>query len=235
MEDIGFFFNYENLVVQLPINPEKVEVKYAGSNKKMEIIKLGEINLLRDRKLATISFESFLPEDTWFPAIRTTGRFEKPEFYQAFFLKIQEAKKPLRFIVTGIGINMLVSIEEFSYHHQFGDHEDKYFKLSLSEYRSYGIRSITIPTTTNGNVTTVSSAAVKNTPERPATEVTIGCSIILNGQVCRDSAGSRPGKTFSNYKGKISLINKKGSHPYHIATPDGGPLGWVVAGAVKLS
>ena len=32
--DIGFFINYDGQVVQLPVNPEKVEVKFSGNNKK---------------------------------------------------------------------------------------------------------------------------------------------------------------------------------------------------------
>ena len=94
--DIGFFIKYNNQAVQLPVNPEKVEVKYSGNNSTTEIIQLGEINLLKNRKLAEISFSSFFPQEDWFPAVRTRGRFKTPDFYKEFFEGIQEDKKPCR-------------------------------------------------------------------------------------------------------------------------------------------
>ena len=93
--DIGFFINYDNQVIQLPVNPEKVTVKTSGNNSTSEIIKLGEINLLKDRKLQQISFKSFFPQDTWFPGIRTLGDFRQPEFYKSFFEGILNDKKLL--------------------------------------------------------------------------------------------------------------------------------------------
>lgn len=233
--EIGFFFNYENQVVQLPVNPEKVKVTYATNNKTMEILKFGEINMLRDRKLSSIAFESFFPYADWFPPIRTKGQFESAEFYKAFFDRIITEKKPCRFIVTGIDINMLVSIEKFEYHHQAGDHEDAYYSLEVKEFRPYGIRSISLATKdSSGNVT--DAKGVKSPgATRQETKIVIGSKVKLNGTVYRDSHGNGKGKTFANYTCKVSLINKKGTHIYHVTTLSGGPLGWVLAKAVKLA
>lgn len=228
--DIGFFINYNNQVVQLPVNPEKVSVAYKGNNDTTEIIKLGEINILKDRKLAEISFESFLPESDWFPAVRTRGEFKKPAFYKSFFTGIQEDKKPCRLIITGIGISMKCSIEQFEFYHQGGDHEDAYYSLSFKEYRDYRITQIAVDSSLSRK--TASNSSTKAVA--PA-KITIGCDVILNGRVHYDSYGAKPGKTFSNYRGKISHINKKGSHPYHVTTPSGGWLGWVTAESVVLA
>lgn len=242
--DIGFFIQYNNQVVQLPVNPEKVSVKFKSDNSVKEIISLGEINILRDRKLAEISFESFFPQYDWFPAIRTRGKFKTPDFYKNFFKQIQEDKKPCRLVITGIGITVKCSIENFDFYHQSGDHEDAYYSLDFKEYRDYHISQIKInlPVTnsfTNKNQTTNTSSSQKvstPTPNVAATpeKITIGCDVILNGRVHGDSYGSKPGKTFSNYRGKINFINKKGTHPYHVTTPSGGWLGWVTAESVKL-
>ena len=48
MNDIGLFFEYEGQILQLPVNPEKLEVSYSGNNKNVEIIKLGEISILKN-------------------------------------------------------------------------------------------------------------------------------------------------------------------------------------------
>lgn len=223
--DIGFFINYDGQVVQLPVNPEKVEVKFSGNNSTTEIIQLGEINLLKDRKLAEISFSSFFPQEDWFPAIRTRGQFKRPAFYKSFFEGIQEDKKPCRLIITGLNITMKTSVEKFSYYHQGGDHEDAYYSLDFKEYRDYHITQIPV------------DPALKRPTPRPATpaQITKGCDVILNGRVHYDSYGSKPGKTFRNYKGKVNFINMKGSHPYHVTTPSGGWLGWVTKKSVVLA
>lgn len=235
--DIGIFFTYKNRVIQLPVNPEKVTVTASGNNETVEVISLGEINRLKNRKLKDISFESFFPYDDWFPAIRTKGDFKRPKFYKEFFEKLQTKRAPALLTITGIDINMYVSVEEFEYYHQAGDHEDAYYSLQLKEYVHHVIQEIPQESTTP----TLSVPATQQSPETteivssiaPA-EVTIGCNVILNGTVHYDSYGSKPGKTFSNYKGKINFINKKGSHPYHVTTPSGGWLGWVLESAVEV-
>ena len=233
--DIGFFINYDGQVVQLPVNPEKVEVKFSGNNSTTEIIQLGEINLLKDRKLAEISFESFFPQDDWFPAIRTRGSFKRPDFYKSFFEGIQEDKKPCRLIITGLNITLKTSVENFSYYHQGGDHEDAYYSLDFKEYRDYHITQIPV----DPSLKRPTAPAKRPTPQpsKPATpaQITKGCDVILNGRVHYDSYGSKPGKTFSNYKGKVNFINMKGSHPYHVTTPSGGWLGWVTKKSVVLA
>ena len=85
---IRFFFEYNNQVVQLPVNPDKVYVKSSGSNKTEEIVKLGEVNLLRQKKLETLSIECFLPVNSSPPYVLTKGKFEKPDFYIDFFKAI---------------------------------------------------------------------------------------------------------------------------------------------------
>lgn len=233
--DIGFFINYDGQVVQLPVNPEKVEVKFSGNNSTTEIIQLGEINLLKDRKLAEISFSSFFPQEDWFPAIRTRGQFKRPDFYKSFFEGIQEDKKPCRLIITGLNITMKTSVENFSYYHQGGDHEDAYYSLDFKEYRDYHITQIPVdPSLKRPTAPAKSPTPQPAKPAAPA-QITKGCDVILNGRVHYDSYGSKPGKTFSNYKGKVNFINMKGSHPYHVTTPSGGWLGWVTKESVVLA
>ena len=129
--------------------------------------------------------------------------------------------------MTGIGFDDDVVIERFDYYHQAGDHEDTYYSIELKRYQSYTVSVISKQAAT-GQLT---EAKVTPAP----TQITIGCDVILNGQVHYDSYGSKPGKTFKNYKGKVNLINKKGTHPYHVTTPSGGWLGWVTEGSVTLA
>lgn len=232
--DIGFFIEYNNQVIQLPVNPEKVSVAYKGNNKSTEIIKLGEITLLKDRKLADISFESFFPQYDWFPAVRTRGDFRGPEFYKAFIQLIMDSKKPCRLVVTGINISMQCSIEKFDYYHKSGDHEDAYYSIGFKEYREYHITPIGVDPSMSSSKSYNSAVSGPAIPVSPK-KITIGCTVILNGRVHLDSYGSKPGKLFTNYRGVVNLINSKGSAPYHITTPSGGWLGWATAESVVLA
>lgn len=227
--DIGIFIEYDGQVVQIPVNPSTFTVDTSGNNSTHEIIELGEIVIPKKKKLSSISWESFFPYESWYPAIRTKGSFKSAKFYLEFLDKIRDACKPCHLTVTGIGYDEDVVIDSFNYYHQAGDHEDTYYDITFKRYQPY---AVTIIATTDF-VKRPTPAANVVTPV--AKEITIGCDVILNGRVHYDSYGSKPGKTFTNYRGKVNLINKKGSHPYHVTTPSGGWLGWVTKESVVLA
>jgi hypothetical protein len=234
--DIGIFIEYGGRVVQIPVNPQTFNVKTAGNNKTTEIITLGEIAIPKKKKLSTISWESFFPYESWFPAIRTKGGFQSAAFYLNFLDSIRDSCKPCHLTVTGIGYDDDVVIDSFDYYHQAGDHEDTYYSITFKKYRPYTVsvlsRNAALAQLSATPVGTVSPKA-KVVPEPK--EITIGCDVILNGVVHYDSYGAKPGKTFTNYRGKINLINKKGSHSYHVTTPSGEWLGWVTKESVVLA
>lgn len=232
--DIGIFITYEDQVIQIPVNPSEFNVSEGGNNSTEEIISLGEIVIPRYRKLDEISWESWFPQDSWFPAIRTKGGFESADFYLDFIRKIRDDRKPARLTVTGIGYDEEVVIEDFEWYRQGGDHEDTYYSIKFKRYQPYSVAIVT-DDTTNKPVTAVGTQAPEGEVTPKPTEITIGCDVILNGTVHYDSYGAKPGKTFNNYKGKINFINKDGSHPYHVTTPSGGWLGWVTEGSVTLA
>lgn len=235
--DIGIFLEYDGQVVQIPVNPSTFNVKTSGNNATSEIITLGEIVIPKKKKLSSISWECFFPYESWYPAIRTKGGFKSAQFYLDFINKIRDDCKPCHLTVTGIGFDDDVVIEQFDYYHQAGDHEDTYYSIELKRYQSYAVSVISKQAATGQSTKTTAVGTVQ--PQAKATpaptQITIGCDVILNGQVHYDSYGSKPGKTFKNYKGKVNLINKKGTHPYHVTTPSGDWLGWVTEGSVTLA
>lgn len=241
--DIGIFLTYEGQVVQFPVNPEKFEVESSTNNSDTEIIQIGDIVIPKLPKLETIRWESFFPYESWWTGVRTKGGFRSAQFYLNLINKIRTDCKPCRLTVTGIevvggiGYDHDVVIEDFTYYHQGGDHEDTYYSISFKEYKDYSISLLESPKAREKPKVVTDVGTVQ--PQAPVTpapkEITIGCDVILNGRVHYDSYGSKPGKTFTNYRGKVNLINKKGSHPYHVTTPSGGWLGWVTAGSVVLA
>lgn len=224
---IRFFLEYQNLVVQLPVNPEALAVKIEGSNKTTEVISLGEINLLRQSKLAALTIESFLPQNADAPYVVTSGEFKLPQFYLNFFNKVRDDKKPCRLIITDTPVNFLVSIESLQYGLKGGD-DDIYYSLELREYRTYGAKKITItePTTETGVVTS---------PPRPPVGFAVGDLVTVDGKGYYTSYGASPTTTFNSYAGKISIIVASTTRPYryHITSPTGSMRGWVAKSQLK--
>ena len=226
---IGFFFEYNNQVVRLPVNPEKITITKPGNNKTEEIVSIGEINILREPKLSSCSINSFLPVNSNAPYVLTAAKFEAPQFYIDFFNKIMTDKKPARFIISGTLINMLVSIEKFDYTLTAGD-DDTYFTLDLKEYKKYSAKVVKIQTNTNTTTATTTGQ------QREKTGLAIGDEVVVNGKYWYDSYGASPYGTFSNFTGKISHIvaNKSRKYRYHITTLDGRWRGWVAEEQITI-
>lgn len=222
---IRFFFEYNNVVVQLPVNPEELTISEPGGNITTDVIKLGEINILRERKLKTCELECFFPLKSNSPYVVTKGEFKEPDFYIEFFEKILSDKKPCRFLVSEIGVNMLVSIEEFSFGYMAQD-ADVQYKLSISEYREYSCR-VLIPEKKPDDSPTL--PVEPEPPPRQPTGYAIGDAVIVNGRYFYTSYGAQPSNVFTNFAGKISHIVGDTNRPYryHITTPSGGYRGWV--------
>lgn len=228
---VRFFFEFENRVVQLPVNPEEIILSSSGSNETEEIVKLGEINLLREKKLTECTIEGFLPAHPNAPYIVTSGRFEPPEFYLEFFEKIRAGKTPCRFIISDTEVNMLASIEDLEYGLKAGD-PDTHYTMTIKEYRPYSAKTVTIKSPV---VATDPPKIVKPAPERPKTGFSVGDNVIANGKYWYSSWGASPSYTFRNFTGKISHIvaNKSRKYRYHITTPRGGYRGWVAESQIK--
>ncbi len=70
------------------------------------------------------------------------------------------------------------------------------------------------------------------TPTTPTTSTKLkyskGDKVILNGYLYRDSMGNGKGSKKTNFKGTITIVNAKGTKPYHINS-----MGWVAESDIK--
>lgn len=231
--DIRFFFEYDGTVVQLPVNPENLKVSTEINNSKETLVNLNEIIMLGAKKLSTVDIECFFPKDSSGYYVLTKGKFKSYDFYKQFFESVYSDQEPMRFVVSGTDINMLVGIDKFETEFQAGD-PDLHYLLKLSEYKTFGIKTVNVSLPRPPQpVQPKSTSTSKKATSSSGGQITIGCNVIANGRVHRDSYGRAPGITVTNYRGKINFINKAGSHPYHLTTPSGGWLGWMLPNAVK--
>lgn len=227
---IGIFMEYRGLLIQFPVNPEELKVKTEGNNETTEVIKLGEVNIARDKKLSTVEFESFLPEKNIYPFIRTKNQFEGPKYYIDFIEKVRNEKKPIRFLVSDTNINFMALIEEFEYGYKHGSN-DVEFKVSIKEFREVRVKEVKISNYASNRPNRETSTNRGNS----SGNVTPGCTVIVNGRLHRDSWGKGPGMTLKNYKGKINFVKTDGrQYPYHVTDMSGGWMGWVTKDSVKV-
>lgn len=230
---IRIFFEYENTVVQLPVNPSELEVQYGSNNKTEEIVKLGDVSILKSGALKELEIQSFFPATKNAPYVLTKGKFKTPQFYISFFEKIKREAKPCRFIVTDTKINFMVSIEDFSYKREAGTNDIEY-TLNVKQYREYTAKLVKEKKkTSNEN----NKKTVKTGIERAKTGFAVGDTVVVNGKYTADSYGGGNYGTFKNFTGKISKVvqDKRRPRRYHITTLNGGWRGWVTASQMKHS
>ena len=229
MEPIRFIFQLDKELVQLPVNPSSFDLTLKADNTSEYIIGLGEVTVIGERKLKETSISSYFPRNIDSMTV-TTGKFEEPEFYIEFFERIMKEKVPTRLIVTGIEVNMLVTIQDFKWERHT---DDVQYELKIKEYKNFRAKEVKIikkeTTTSTG---TTSSTTKKETTSREKKGFSVGDVVICKGRYYHTSYAENPSYTFSNgYEGVVSIIVSKPASgqtkPIHISNRSGGWIGWV--------
>lgn len=117
--------------VVFPVSPKDFEVRNSYHSSTVNIINLGDINMLGKRGLSYLSIKSFFPTQQY--------GFLQSEAFSPYttvdtIKRFAEEKRPCRIAITGTNVNMHCSITDFNYSEQDGT-GDVYFKLELKEYR----------------------------------------------------------------------------------------------------
>jgi nucleoid-associated protein YgaU len=169
MADYGIYLSVDDGAqeIRLPVNPPEIEVEIPGQGKTYRIVKLGEINSIQTPSLSEISFESFFPAQRY-PFVVGEELLE-PSSYVEMIDEWRRSRKIVRLIVTDgtVDINMLASIEDFTWREVAGAVGDIEYEMTLKQYRPYGPKLVQIKTQTQ-NDQTVAAAEKKET--RPQTK-----------------------------------------------------------------
>ena len=147
--DYYLSFNNNEERLRLPVIPSSFEVTIPHQNTTVNITELGEINLIGKTGLASMTIQSFFPNQDY-PFCLYTG-YPKPYECIKLLLKWKESGKPIRVIVTETPINYAMAIESLSYSEVDGT-GDVYFTLELKEYKF--IKTPSIGTSSKNTLTT---------------------------------------------------------------------------------
>ncbi|WP_240421664.1 LysM peptidoglycan-binding domain-containing protein [Paenibacillus periandrae] len=170
--------------IQLPVNPESIEVKEQGQGKTYNIVgkgggtdetRAGEVNVIQSPKLKEVSFSSVFPNQ-YYPFVNDEAPLFVPMYYIGYIRKWMESKHPIRFVFAGSynalaiasrikelsDLNFPASIESFNWKEVAGGSGDIEYTLQLKEYVFYSARRVKVGTDAAGN-----EVLIKEQPKRP--------------------------------------------------------------------
>lgn len=134
---IELSFNNKEEAFILPINPIEFEFSEANLNQTINILDIGEINLIGHRGLVSCRLSSFFPSSSS-PHYSRADR--SPIDYINLLKKWKESGKPIRIIISDSYINLAMAIQNIIFIQKEGD-LDIYYDLELLEYRFLNIAS----------------------------------------------------------------------------------------------
>ena len=159
-------FNNQQEGFQLPVNPSRIEMSDGNKGTTYDINALGEINVIKDRKLTTYRFESFFPALDKGYNFMATNRLLDPYRYVEFIQEWMDSKRPIRFIFVGSSfrINVAASIEQFDWREVAGGMGDIEYSLALKKYEFYSAQKVEVK---RSPVQIASAVLEKSQPQRP--------------------------------------------------------------------
>lgn len=166
----SFFMVSDNKKVQFPIAPSDLTISVNGRNETIDLMNEGEVNLLKSPGLTEISFTALIPQVTKYPFAVND---EPIDTYTDFLNEMLVNKKPFRFVVVRAAgtkllfdTNLKVSCENYELKESADNGFDVKLKISLKQYRDYGVKTITLVSvqTTQTTTTTTNQTTTTTTP-----------------------------------------------------------------------
>lgn len=151
--------------VLMPVTPEKIQWKYKGGNKTLNLINEGEVNQIKKGQLTEVSFDLLLPAQPYSFACYKDGNFLEPKYFLLHLEKLREKKKPftlrlLRQDPRGKGLfdsSMQATLEDYTVTEDAKEGLDIKVSVELKQHRAYGVTRLTVKK--DGKKATKSKAA----------------------------------------------------------------------------
>ena len=134
--------------MQLPVNPEKIKLRWGRKAETVNILNLGEVDFTTGDKLMEVSFDSFFPAQ-YVPTYCVTATPPSPDSANAvmnawksrFNEPVKNLKDPIQLIITGAqDINMLCLLTSYESDEHGGEPGDIYYSVTFREWRTINVR-----------------------------------------------------------------------------------------------
>lgn len=137
----------------LPVKPSQYAISVAQRNTVVNVVQLGDINLMGKTGLREISLSSFFPAKDY--NFSTNADRQEPKWYVNKINTWRNSGEPIRVIITGV-LNMECTIESFVYGEQDAT-RDLYYTISLKEYKKPKTKKATVDTAKKSSTRTTKS------------------------------------------------------------------------------
>ena len=148
--------------IQLPVPPEKMEIKYSNKNKTLQLIDEGEVNIIRKEGLVEISFEALFPNQ-YYPFAQYDGMnrvisslagvtppIKGAKEFVAGFKLLKETRRPFRLVIVRMTSNyrpledtvLDVTLEDYSVIEEAGNGNDLLVPMRFKQYKKYGTKEV---------------------------------------------------------------------------------------------
>lgn len=139
----------------LPITPARITFSIKNKNETINLINIGEVNLLKIPGLTEINFEFTAPAFKY-PFVR---EYKEPKFFWDLLEILKVSLKPFPFAIArtmpdGRAIyptNMLVTLEDYTVEESANNGFDVNFNVRLKQYREYNAQILNIKTNSSGD------------------------------------------------------------------------------------
>jgi len=134
--DIFLSINNREKVIQIPVLPAEFTLQSPQNNETYQTITLGELNLIGNKGLKSISFSST------FPAQKLSYSKNNSMFGWEFVKELEtmrDRKIPFRLIFTNTPINVPVTIDSFEYGMK-SETKDIQYSIEFREFRFPGVK-----------------------------------------------------------------------------------------------
>lgn len=123
---------------RLPVKPSQYTISVSHGNSVVNVVNLGDINLMGKTGLREISLSSFFPAKDY-NFSNNSDRLTPLEYVEQIE-GWRNSGKPIRVVITGV-LNMECTIESFNYGEQDAT-RDIYYTLNLKEYKKVKTKAV---------------------------------------------------------------------------------------------
>ena len=153
-----------------PVTPSQVQTKVGNCNETVQILQMGQANLLKNAGLEEVRFRALFP-GRQYHFVQVEEGFREPSYFLERLKDFKKAQKPVQLIIfrrlaDGSQIfcsNVEMGLEEYTIVEQGGEQGDFWVEISLKEYRK--MQSIAYRPASDGNTLEIQPA------QRPAKEM----------------------------------------------------------------
>lgn len=153
-----------------PVTPSQVQTKVGNCNETVQILQMGQANLLKNAGLEEVRFRALFP-GRQYHFVQVEEGFREPSYFLERLKDFKKAQKPVQLIIfrrlaDGSQIfcsNVEMGLEEYNIVEQGGEQGDFWVEIALKEYRK--MQSIAYRPASDGNT------LEKQPAQRPAKEM----------------------------------------------------------------